>query len=565
VPEKWPGMTGDLGLVRIGASAVGASGASTSTADTGACPKQQSAKARPAMRPAVRPRTRWPGLNEFPLGLVKDALDDVEFCGQPRESALARLAVAQAGPGGPAGLAPVHPGARRWAGHAVEAYLDGAARIGTEAMTPVERHWVAQQASGGTTWELYSWGRRYESADGTCREFRFIRYGAVGAGRDRAEIALAAYTTAHGRLAPWPDPWRERFDVAGDAPVCVRQVRVLEVSLLNGDHKILFDGTPADADALYGTDARARVRAVAAGGSARPGYSCADCKLVAGCGELPRIPGLLGITGSGAPLRTWSVSNGRYYSKCPAQDHLIRLNLPRQNEYDPAAERGQAVHAWLEQNHAGPLRSACTVWDIPVQPDDWTAGGWHVTDEQALLGARMLASHADLCPFHRTDRTIEVRLEPVLAVHDTAANVIVTAKPDLIYIEDGIVVWRETKSRQRLPRLGPDLFVDFPQVALATVLLARNALGGQPDGKPAGARVELELLTPDSADLLLIDAADPGEIARAQAAVHELAAPWHADEQANARPGLHCATCPVRRWCPDADGGGAVTDGEATR
>jgi hypothetical protein len=561
-------MTGEPGLVRIGATVAGAAGAGEadtagvggSPADKSACPKQQAAKARPAMRSAVRSRARTPRLNEFPLGLVQDALDDVEFRGQSLKSALARFIAAAPSLGG---SRPAHPGARRWARHAVEAYLNGAARIRTEAMSPVERYWVAQRTTGGTTWELYAWGRRYESAGGTCREFRFIRFGPVGAGRDPAEVALAAYTTAHGRLAPWPEPWREPFALADDAPADVQRVRVLEISLLDGDHQVLFDGTPADAEALYGTDARDRVRAVTVGAPARPGYSCVDCKLVTACGELPRIPGILGITDPAAPLRTWSATNGRYYSICPAQDHLIRLNLPRQNEYDPAAQRGQAVHAWLEQTHAGPLRSACTVWDVPVQPDDWSAGGWHVTDEQALLGARMLASHADLCPFHRADRITEVQLEPVFAVHDTAANVIVTAKPDLLYVEDGVVAWRETKTRQRLPRLGPNLFSDFPQIALATVLLARKALGSQADGKTVGARVELELLAPDSTDLLLIDAADPGEVARAQAAVHELAAPWHSDEDANPRPGPHCARCPVRRWCPDANG--AAINSEATR
>ncbi len=274
--EKWPGMTGDPSLVRIGATAAGAvgtgeadtTGACGSTAEKTACPKQQAAKARPAMRPAVRLYTRPAPLNEFPLGLVQDALDDVEFRGQSRESALGRLIAAEAGPGCPR---PAHPGARRWARHAFEAYLDGAARIRTEMMSPVERHWVAQRDSGGTTWELYAWGRRYESTDGTGREFRFIRFGPVGAGRDQAEVALAAYTTAHGRQAPWPDPWREPFAVTGDAPAGVLPVRVLEISLLDGDHQVLFDGNPADADALYGNDARARVRTVTAGGPARPG------------------------------------------------------------------------------------------------------------------------------------------------------------------------------------------------------------------------------------------------------------------------------------------------------
>jgi PD-(D/E)XK nuclease superfamily len=528
VPEKWPGMTGDRNLVRIGASAVGGNG----------CLEQRAVKARPAMWPGVRPRARMPRMNEFPLGLVMAALNDVEFGGRSRDQVLARLG---------ADGQPVHPGASCWARHCIGAYLDGAVMISTKAVTPVRHHWIAQQSKGRKIWELFSWGRRYESADGTYREFRFIRYGAAGYDRDLAEVALAAYATAHGRLAPWPDPWQEPCTILSGAQVDVQYVRVLEVSLLDGSYKILFEGTPEAADDLYATKARDQVRAVSVGGPPQPGYDCADCKLVTACAELPRIPGALGITDPCAPLRTWSVSNGRYYSICPARDYLIRLNLPRENEYNSVSERGQAVHAWIEQNHAGPLRSGCTVWDTPAEPDNWTAGRWHVTGEQALAGARMLANHAYLCPFHRDDRIANARPEPVLAFHDTAANVIVTAKPDLVYEEDGILVWRETKTRQFMARPGVNLFADFPQVALATVLLAENALGGD----PVGARIELELLAPDGGDVLLVDPNDPDELARARTAVRELAAPWHADELAMARPGPHCSDCPVRRWCPE--------------
>ena len=68
-------------------------------------------------------------------------------------------------------------------------------------------------------------------------------------------------------------------------------------------------------------------------------------------------------------------------------------------------------------------------------------------------GARMLASHADLCLFSRAGRLGEVRVEPPLVVHDTAANVIVIARADLLYLEDGAWVWREIKTRARPPRL----------------------------------------------------------------------------------------------------------------
>ena len=160
----------------------------------------------------------------------------------------------------------------------------------------------------------------------------------------------------------------------------------------------------------------------------------------------------------------------------------------------------------------------------------------------------MLASHAEMCPFHRAGQLGEVRVEPLLTVHDTAANVIVTARPDLLYLEDGSWVWRETKTKARPLRPGTDLLAEYPQLALGMILLAENLL----EGKPAGRRVEVEVLYPDSSDMILLDPNDHAHLARAREVIHDLAAPWHADETAAPRPGPECRTCPVRRWCPDA-------------
>jgi hypothetical protein len=529
VSEKWPSMTGSRNLMRVSASAVGY--------DT--CLEQQAVKARPAVWPAQSSRARKPRMNDFPLGLVMDAVDDVEFRGRSHDEALARL--------GSSGK-PVHPGARHWGRQSAAAYLDGMSKMSTDATKAVRHYWVAQQTAGEKIWELYSWGRRYESVNGAYREFRFLSFGTDSDDHDPAKVALAAYTAAHGRPASWPDPWTEPFRLLSTGTASVRHVRVLKVSLLDGTHSVLFEGTPEEASALYAEHARDRVRAVIAGGSARPGYGCADCKLVTACEALLRLPGLLGITDPTAPLRTWSVSNGRYYSVCPARDYLIRLNLPRENEYDQAAVRGQAVHERLAEIHGRSARSACTTEDLTVPPGDWTAGKWHVTGDQALIGARMLARHADVCPFLGAGRITEVRLEPVLAFHDTSANVIVTARPDMLYLEEGAWVWRETKTRSRPLRPGTELLEEFQQLALAVVLIAEGALGGG----MSGARIELELLTADSGDVLFVDPNDPVEISNARTVVHGLVEPWHADEAAAARPGTHCAACAVRRWCLDA-------------
>lgn len=169
----------------------------------------------------------------------------------------------------------------RWGQHAVTAYLAGAAGIDTPAVTAVPHFWVARQTNTPMTWEMYAWGRRYESPDGMIRELRLIRLGAADDGhRAPANVAIAAFSIAFGVPAVWPERWEEPFRPANGLRAYVQRVRVLEVGLQDGSHVVLFDGTPRQAEALYTEHARARVRGITAGGTPLPGIACADCKLV---------------------------------------------------------------------------------------------------------------------------------------------------------------------------------------------------------------------------------------------------------------------------------------------
>jgi hypothetical protein len=560
VSEIWPGLTGNDRLVRFGANA----------ADMDRCPEKRAAKARPAVRPAHGSSARKKFLNDFPLGVVADALDAVEFDEVPWERAINR-AIEQS-------KAPLHPGAIRWIRHGVHSYLAVAALIDSPATSPVSRYWVAQRQGGeDAIWEMYAWGRRYESLDGSVRELRLLRFGETNAVSDAEEwdadpesddpaagrrnleeadrrrmarVAIAAYSAAFGGPATWPRPWSDPFRLPRSPQPAIQRVRVVEVGLAGGQPAVLFDGSPADAKARYEQHARDELKTIRPGGNAHPGQDCADCKLLTACREVQRVPGILGITEPTAPLRSWSVSNGRYYRECPAQDYLRRLHLPKDWEYNKDAERGQAIHARLADQHARQPRRGCTAADLPPEAA-WGAGGWQVTAEQASLGRRMLANHVELCALHRAGEITEVLVEPTIAVHDTDADVIVIAKPDMLYVEDGAWVWHELKTKQGLRWSYRDLLRDIPQLALAVVLMAENALP-LGTGALAGARIELELLAPDAADMLLIDPNDPAQVVAARQVVHELAAPWHGDLVATARPGDHCARCPVKRWCPDA-------------
>jgi hypothetical protein len=267
------------------------------------------------------------------------------------------------------------------------------------------------------------------------------------------------------------------------------------------------------------------------------------------CEQLQRLPGLLGLDAGRAPLRTVSISDLRYYRNCPAQAHLSSLNLPRSRRDSPEVDLGRAIHAWLETAHRAGTTTACGAADMPLH-DDLSGDRWGLTGDAAQLGARMLAHHPEVCAFQESESITEVRVEPRLVFHDTAANAIVIARPDMLYLQDGSWVWRETKTTQKLRWFHDEPLDEFPQLALAVVLLGDGALGGD----PAGSRVELEVLRPDDADIQMIDPTDREQVIKARRVLQQLAQPWRDDEAFEARPGKVCRWCDVSQWCPSYPG-----------
>lgn len=520
-------MTGDTNLIRISASSV----------DEGDldCPERLAVKARPAVFPQVRPHKPNARYDRFPLGRVMEVLDSHEFTGSTLSDALRRLD----------GDQDLHPGTLRWIGHAAECYVASAAGGADEPLEAVPHFWVTQVVDQ-RTWEMYAWGRRYQSADGSRREFRFLRFGHAGEQlRAPGQTAIAAYTTATGAPAAWPKPWKEPFRTGAASQV--KHVRVVEVGMLDGSHQVLFEGSTADATAYFAEHGRPMVKQIVLGGTRTPGPGCVDCKELTACGEVTRAPQLLGIPGQRGPLRTFSISDGRYHGKCPAQQHLRSLRLPKLNEYGPEAERGKAVHAFLEAAHGRVPHRPCHRGDVPSRPDDWIGGSWRLTGEIAQGGSQMLTHHRQTCPYMHREQITQVRLEPQLSYYDTATNVMVIAKPDMLYAEGDAWVWREIKTKERHRRMGADMLQWYPQLALGVLILAKNLL----DGDPRQHRIELETLTPDSADIELLDVGDPLIVAKARVVVAAFAESWHRDEPATTRPGDECPMCPVRMWCPD--------------
>lgn len=461
------------------------------------------------------------------------ALDKIEFDQEPPDEAFSKIK---------RGGSPAHPGVVRFAELAARRYLTTVPSQDMAQMRPVRELWVAQRVRPSVVWELYAWGRRYESVGKESREFRFLRVGVAGE-RSPAEVAIAAYVTAFGAPAAWPKPWSEPFRPLGHAGT--KRVRILDVGLADGSVKLLLDGSADEIEAYFAEHGRARIVEIAMGEEVVPGVGCTDCKRIAVCGGPVRTPGLLGLESTQGPLRSISVSGLRYYKQCPAQAYMRSVRLPRTYEYSGKAELGQAVHAWLEEAH-GSNGKVCELGAMPkADGAEWSAGNWRVTGELASIGARMLAHHIEVCPFLDAPEIDSVRVEPKLTFLDTVARALVIAKPDLLYQEQGYWVWRELKTTQRMKWRHSDPLYEFPQLALGVAVLAGGGLGPGRVG-----RVELEILRPSGAEVVLIDPSDDERVETARNVLHEWANPWRSDHTFEARPGRSCRGCPVSTWCP---------------
>ncbi|MFI7103662.1 PD-(D/E)XK nuclease family protein [Streptomyces sp. NPDC050161] len=476
------------------------------------CPAADALKARgyAPQQPVSRNRE---DLEHFALGPFMTALD-----GAGRRSA------------------PVHDGLRQWTAHAVRRYRQAFGPEAEEQLAEIRTPWVYRHRlpepdmRGAREYRITAWGRCLHSADGRLRELRLPVHRLSGAEPSRGRTAAAALVLAEA--APGPPPER---------------VRVVEFALFDGRVRILFDGTRAQAIARYRDEGAEAVTALLDSRDYRPGTACADCAFVGVCPALRREPGLLGVSAPGRPRRTWSVTNGRSYAParggCPARDHMRRLGLPPEDavERSAAAERGRAVHAYLAQRHShGPLRPCA----IGV-PDQWVPDGFVLPDEERRLGAVLLRRHAAVCPVSRVRDRSDVWAEPRVVRHDTTADVMVIAAPDLLYRDGGSWVWRETKTSMSDQRRPGALLEAYPQLALGVLLLARGSLGGS----PVRARVELEVLRPSGADLEILDPFTPVVRSAADEVTHALAADWYTDDRYAAAPGAACARCEMARWC----------------
>ncbi|MFD4396690.1 PD-(D/E)XK nuclease family protein [Kitasatospora sp. NPDC058478] len=532
------------------------------------CGYKTAFKARPGLRP---PKGSLPGYKADPregfnLALAGAALDLIEHQDVAVATALA-LALRADGDRPAA-----DPGLVVWTRTAVTQYLAG----GEQGLIPVRHPWVrvtslkAPDERGVRRYEQCAWGRPYTSPDGSVRELWIPVAGLLSEEEpDKGQLAATAMVLAFGTPHRLPDRfrWKDNAEPVGaDTPDGGRLpdlVRIREVSCLDGTRRLVDEQTPGEVEERYQRIGRPELADAVSSGDFVPGYDCEDCKLVPVCPALRRTTGLLGIEDTTRPRRIWSVTNGRSYAgrpdhdeACAARERLRRLRLPDRTgrSLTPAVVRGQAVHAWIQEQHERHPGVACRAEDAPDGNSPWSAGKWTVPLEEADTGSRMVVAHVRHCPYQLSTVTTLIHEKSVM-MHDTAADVLVTAKVDLLYQDSASWVYREIKTDARFRRPSEsDLLRDVPQLALAILLMERD------QGDLTTSRVELELLGPDRARLVIVDPSDPLRRAEARQVIHDLAAGWHTDTTALPRPGRYCRYCDMAEWCQPGPPPGAPTE-----
>ncbi|MEY9490897.1 hypothetical protein RKD26_006776 [Streptomyces calvus] len=424
----------------------------------------------------------------------------------------------------------LHPGLKRYVAHAVEQYLDAHDEL--EALHGPMRFITVDPVSGSQGREVKVWALLYASSDGV-REIRRLR---VKRARSRTEesdrwATVAGYVVARMKMQVPPTT-----------------IRVVEVGLQDGSTGVVFERSYEETLDLYEVQGRPTIRQMIAPADYGPGHSCQKCKLAGRCPSLHDLTGCLGQRRPGPSTRSVSAADLELHSKCAARWYLeMQCRLPTGGDPSEASDRGRIIHRWLDQAHT--RGTPCTEQDVAPLEQAGIFTGALTKDEYARV-REFLVAHTRSCPLAEGVEVIAV--EPPVYGYDATADVIIAARPDLVYRDaNGRIVVRETKTTTQMPKDEVDAYDRFfPIPWLINIARTAKDAFGKTDAFP---RIELEVITPDEARVFAWDVErDEDAVHMAQAEVRLRARAWVRDTSWAPSPGAQCTWCPVRQWCPDA-------------
>ena len=366
--------------------------------------------------------------------------------------------------------------------------------------------------------------------------------------RGRARVAIAAYAAAFGIPAPWPHPWGEPFrPLRGEHPVVQRSPRPGGRTGRRHSPPSCSTARPRrPRSCMRSTRATRSGRSGRREGAARPRTA-----LAASClRRARRFRGSRVLLGS--PTRPPRSALGRsrtagHYRVCPAQDHLLRLHLPKHERVQrepPCAGRRPCLAGGAAAGN--PLLPLHRCGHPAPRPRLGRRGVAHHrgTGQPRPPDAREPRRAVPLHRAARSPRSAWSRRSRSTTPTRTSSS---SPSPTCSTWRTAPGSGARLKTRQRPLRSR-----DGPVPRLPAARARGRAHGGErapreagwPDAHRAGAarprRRRHASYRPER----------PGPGRRGPEAVHELAAPWHGDKVAAARPGKHCACCPVKPLVP---------------
>lgn len=348
--------------------------------------------------------------------------------------------------------------------------------------------------------------------DGGAVEIHRLRFGS--AQEDHEDWAVAA---------AWVATRRE------PRPTCVS---VIEVGLLDGTEFVVLDEeSPESLHDRFAAQPLESLKDIHQNVAPVACADCASCSAVAVCTAPIAVDMLQGEKDSNPWVRSLSAADLRVHTQCPRRWFLRSRKLPRDTELSPEMQRGILVHERIASFHLQGNQCHASLLDGVSDP----------------VAQAMLAGHVSTCS---TDRDV-VTIEETLTLWDSSANLVMYMKPDELLRERNSLVVRERKTTAKTHLVhdraaARDEFHDVIAWSLA-------ALDGGLAGHFGAGRgvVELEVLTAEGSAVHEFEVGTEESDALVAAWIDGPLAQWLLDTEWPTKASPSCATCELRRWCPE--------------
>lgn len=399
--------------------------------------------------------------------------------------------------------------------------------------------------------EWFSWGIFLTNQENSIREFRFLKYSKAGISiPNEVKLGVALRILSDG-VSHSESNWNVERDPVSKINQNLSRVRIREIGCLDQSVALIVDTNPTEARNWFEQKTLPVVQERINGGLAHPSSNCRGCKANTFCPTLAIKPGILGITSYAPWPKSFSPSKLNIYRKCPRQYFLIEeLGLRSISEStSQSQQRGLLIHQWLENAHN--RNKKCQEIDLHIDNEpgeiskhlSWTTNEIEITKEY-------LNQHIKNCSI---DSKTKVKTEVEVIAFDTDSDITIGTRPDILYVKENTLFWREVKTTHNIKDIENDLFFDiYPQLPLAVKLASSDCIPKSILNKLGSFTkivVELELITSDNHKVISWDCTDSKVLNKAWSILADQVDNWASDTLFAPSPNPPCNWCKVKDFC----------------